>query len=180
MGLDMYLTRRHYVKNWEHQKPEEKHVLTIEGPKKDEIDLSKVSEITEEVAYWRKANQIHKWFVDNVQDGNDNCGDYYVSRKQLQDLVDLCKQVIKASKLVKGKVSNGYTFENGKRKDILVDGKYIEDSSVAQELLPTQEGFFFGGNDYDEYYLQDLKNTIEQIEPHLVSDSGDFYYHSSW
>ena len=28
-----------------------------------------------QIASWRKANAIHKWFVDNVQDGVDDCGD---------------------------------------------------------------------------------------------------------
>ena len=36
--------------------------------------------------YWRKANQIHKWFVDNVQGGEDDCGAYIVEREQLEDL----------------------------------------------------------------------------------------------
>jgi len=46
------------------------------------------------VAYWRKANQIHKWFVDHVQDGNDNCEEYRVTRDQLQLLLDNCKLVL--------------------------------------------------------------------------------------
>lgn len=35
------------------------------------------------LAYWRKANHIHGWFVKNVQGGKDNCEEYSVSRKQL-------------------------------------------------------------------------------------------------
>ena len=29
-----------------------------------------------EIGYWRKSNQIHKWFVDNIQEGVDNCATY--------------------------------------------------------------------------------------------------------
>lgn len=29
--------------------------------------------IWKEIGYWRKANHIHKWFVDCVQDGEDDC-----------------------------------------------------------------------------------------------------------
>ncbi len=47
-----------------------------------------------QVAYWRKANQIHKWFVDHVQDGKDDCNEYRVTRDQLQLLVDNCKLVL--------------------------------------------------------------------------------------
>ena len=46
-------------------------------------------------AYWRKANAIHGWFVDNVQNGEDNCSRYYVSRDNMSELVTLCKKVIK-------------------------------------------------------------------------------------
>ena len=40
-----------------------------------------------EVGYWRKANQIHKWFVDNVQGGEDDCSPYPVTRDQLEKLL---------------------------------------------------------------------------------------------
>ena len=45
-------------------------------------------------AYWRKANQIHAWFVDNVQGGEDNCGEYYVSREKLEELLTTCQQAL--------------------------------------------------------------------------------------
>ena len=32
MGLDMYLEKRTYVKNWDHQTPEERHTVTVTGP----------------------------------------------------------------------------------------------------------------------------------------------------
>lgn len=45
----------------------------------------------EEEIYWRKANAIHGWFVENVQDGEDDCGCYEVSYSQLLNLYDtLC------------------------------------------------------------------------------------------
>ena len=42
------------------------------------------------VGYWRKCNQIHKWFVDNVQKGEDDCGEYYVSHEKLKELLRTC------------------------------------------------------------------------------------------
>ncbi|SFA89590.1 MULTISPECIES: hypothetical protein [unclassified Bacillus (in: firmicutes)] len=47
-----------------------------------------------EVAYWRKANQIHHWFVENVQEGVDPSDPYEVSREQLVGLHQLCIKVI--------------------------------------------------------------------------------------
>ena len=49
---------------------------------------------SEELIYWRKANQIHAWFVDTFMDGQDNCQIVYISWGVLQDLKDICKQVL--------------------------------------------------------------------------------------
>ncbi len=46
--------------------------------------------IFERVAYWRKANQIHNWFVNHVQFGEDNCEYHVATKDMLQTLLDLC------------------------------------------------------------------------------------------
>jgi hypothetical protein len=48
-----------------------------------------------EIGYWRKANAIHKWFVDNTQDGKDECQLSNVSIEQILVLYNLCKKVLK-------------------------------------------------------------------------------------
>lgn len=53
----------------------------------------------QEVIYWRKANAIHQWFVDNVQNGNDDCGRYEVTIPQLRDLLEVCEEVIRVPDL---------------------------------------------------------------------------------
>jgi hypothetical protein len=150
MGLDMYLSKKTYVKQWEFQSPEEQYevVVTKGGKKIDSIKANRVKYIEEEVGYWRKANQIHSWFVDNVQDGVDDCGDYCVNYDTLSKLLDLCK-----------KVQN--------------------DHSLAESLLPVTSGFFFGSTNYDEWYFEQIKNTIEILEDAL-SEGNYFYYSSSW
>ena len=35
MGLDMYLHKRTYVKNWDHMGPEDRHTITVAGPSAD-------------------------------------------------------------------------------------------------------------------------------------------------
>lgn len=182
MGLDMYLEKRTYVKNWEHMKDDEKHMITItkDGEPTD-IKPERVSEIVEEVGYWRKANAIHSWFVKNVQDGEDDCKDYFVSEEDIKKLVDVCKQVIEASELIDGKIKNGSSLINGAWVDNMIDGKYIKDPTVAHRLLPTTKGFFFGNTDYDEYYYQDIKNTYAILSELLKEGgNGDIYYSSSW
>jgi len=177
MGLDMYLEKRMYI-GWD-----ERSKLKITGIK-EKFNIKNVKGIVEEVGYWRKANAIHGWFVNNVQDGKDDCKDYHVNNKQLKELLDLVNKVITGSKLVKGKISNGYRFEDGKKTPIFVDGRYIKDNSTAKKLLPVSSGFFFGNSDeetaYDEYYLDDLKLTKKILEKALTDDSADYYYSSSW
>ncbi len=147
------------------------------------VNKKRVSYIIEDAGYWRKANAIHQWFVTNVQDGKDDCGEYYVTEDKLRQLLELCNRVLAASKPVKGKVTNGYRITaGGEQVPILEDGETIEDSSVAEELLPTQGGFFFGSTEYNQYYLEDIRNTKKIIEDAL-KDAGEgveFYYSASW
>jgi len=110
----------------------------------------KVTTIEFELIYWRKANAIHKWFVDNVQEGNDDCKNYYVADEQLRKLLNLIEKVLKNREL-------------------------------AGELLPTQKGFFFGGEEYDEYYWGELERTQKELNNLLISGMEEsFYYQSSW
>jgi hypothetical protein len=149
MGLDMYLTAKRYVSEYNDADKEISTELMRHFPELTESQT--VQEISVRVGYWRKANAIHKWFVDHVQEGKDDCGNYYVSRDQLTALRDVCERV----------------------RDW--PGK------LAAEQLPTTSGFFFGGTDYDEYYMQDVNNTIEIIDSCLkLPGSWGFEYHSSW
>lgn len=84
MGLDMYLMVDKYPISNELK---DMILKEFEGYGNSYIKLAV------EVGYWRKANQIHRWFVENVQDGEDDCGDYYVSREYLEKLLSTCKEV---------------------------------------------------------------------------------------
>jgi hypothetical protein len=95
MGLDMYLYKKTYIWQGDWIKPEAKQEVVVKkgGEVDTKIKPERVKYVVEEAGYWRKANQIHKWFVDVVQEGNDNCGSYYVSRDTLEELLDICKQI---------------------------------------------------------------------------------------
>ena len=58
----------------------------------------------------------------------------------------------------------------------------LADHTKAEALLPPIEGFFFGSTGIDEWYFEDLENTVKSIDKALASQEGwgDFYYHSSW
>jgi hypothetical protein len=109
MGLDMYLSARKYVEkiNWNAMRESDSiDYASATLPKWNSVveaaDMSHIADqndiygvsVSVNCGYWRKANQIHKWFVDNVQDGNDNCGEYYVSHSQLQELLTTCRQAL--------------------------------------------------------------------------------------
>lgn len=91
MGLDMYLHRRHYVQRWNHITNDQQFTVTVMrgGEPYRAIDPERVAYVIEQVAYWRKANQIHRWFVDNVQNGKDDCRDYDLeeTKRQLEPLL---------------------------------------------------------------------------------------------
>ena len=149
MGLDMYLSRRQYVKNWNHTRPEDRFQgVAFKG--NVAIDLSKLTQLEFEVMYWRKVNAIHQWFVDNVQNGDDNCEEYYVTRETLEKLITTIEHV-------------------------------LENKDDAEKLLPTTEGFFFGSDEMDDYYWDQLHETRwtlkEAIEKH---PQDDYYYRASW
>ena len=188
MGLDMYLTRKTYVKNWNHQKeegiPQWEIVVNRGGKPYSNIDSSKVKYIEEEVGYWRKANAIHSWFVKNVQNGNDDCGEYWVDVDALKELLDTVNKVLDSISMQKGVLLNGtiYDKENPEGKPNFISGDVVVDETVAEELLPTQSGFFFGNTDYNERYVDDLKQTKEIIEYVLNTTSPDseIYYSSRW
>lgn len=118
-----------------------------------------------------------------MQDGQDDCGCYEVTKEQLETLIELCMKIKLASKLVKGKVKNGYTFKDGKEVPIMEDGEYIEDPTTAMKLLPSQSGFFFGSTEYDQWYMYDIDFTIEKILEVLRTTDFDneiVFYSSSW
>lgn len=120
----------------------------------DNIDYNgKITQsVISEGIYWRKANAIHNWFVENVQDGEDECNEFIISLDELVLLKEVCKEV-------------------------------LEDRDKAEILLPTINGFFFGGTGYDEYYFEDLEHTvsaIEEIEKTHNSENEWLTYQSSW
>jgi len=161
MGLDMYLYLRKYegCSRWDKDFEKKKKEFYPKELKELGENIAKNNFMTKQteyqVAYWRKANQIHNYFVENCADGEDDCRPVYVELEDLKELVSLCREVI----------------ENPKK---------------AEDILPTQDGFFFGSVEYDEDYEQDLEYTVEQLEPiikFLESPEGkdyDIIYRASW
>lgn len=160
MGLDMYLEARKFVGGYAHTGEEERETFNqiVDAVKLGGMHDERFATVSINVAYWRKANHIHQWFVDKVQGGTDDCKSYHVSREQLMELENICRKVV----------------ESGT-------------AEVAAELLPTSVGFFFGNDEYDEYYFEQTDWTAKRLAELLANipetnglGSIDFYYQSSW
>lgn len=164
MGLDMYLylKKEEYVskysksKNLRREFPKSIRDLGIVLPELDSV----CRETTYEIGYWRKANAIHAWILNK-------CGPRDFAGKVIDDCRDIFVSVEVLEEL------------RNTCKAVL------EDKTKAADLLPTQSGFFFGSTEYDEYYFDDLKDTIKILEPAIElikaltankRKSGDPYY----
>lgn len=51
---------------------------------------------------------------------------------------------------------------------------------LADKKLPTKDGFFFGSTEYDEFYFNDIQETIDIVNKCLNLDYDYFEYSSSW
>lgn len=160
MGLDMYIIKRTFVgAEYDHKKMKgQVSIRNAEGVSLG-IKFKRVSYVEEAVGYWRKANQIHAWFVKNTQNGVDECQRTEVPLDKLKELLSTCRSILKHKSIKK-----------------------------AQELLPPQGGFFFGNTDYNECYFRDLKSTVKILSP-LIKEIealrtkgiyASIIYQSSW
>lgn len=136
-----------------------------------------------EVGYWRKANAIHKWFVENVQNGVDDCEYHEVTKAHLEELRAICIKIKDETKMEHGYVKNGEQYANGMWCPCYEEGEYVVNPEIAHKLLPTQDGFFFGSTDYDQWYMANVEETIDILTNALETVDFDreiVVYMSSW
>jgi len=165
MGLDMYLSARKHVEKIDWKKLDRDNDITMDSPEVVNDLFNKIvttagledvahgiygAEVSVTCAYWRKSNQIHAWFVDNVQGGEDNCGEYYVSREKLMELLTTCQQALFKKDPCLLEPRAGFFF----------GGTDIDEWYWA-DIKDT---------------IKQLKHVLELGEKHKLS----FYYSSSW
>ena len=182
MGLDMYLegsfSKRAYVQPTDQQYADmrEGKEVTVEKSQalKDALEATGLQNAPIEhhwnhltyvfpIITWRKANQIHKWFVETCQEGDDNCQRHYVSREHLEELLEIIDTILAVKTPAARKTK-------------------------AEELLPTESGFFFGTEEYGDWYFEQLEDTKKVLDKlfayEKTAEAGhcfdNFYYQSSW
>ena len=153
MGLDMTLGAARNIRLWTNseykQERDYKNILEALDVEESVIDQDyKSIQVSLGLVSWRKANQIHDWFVENVQDGEDDCGEYQVSREQLAELASLCAEVIKHPNQAEDLLptTDGFFFGNTEYNDYYFE--QVESTRARLVEVLTSETL----KDYDFYY----------------------------
>ena len=143
-----------------------------------------------EEIYRRKANAIHNYLLKNSLEFDEkipyedyNCKYLTILSETLIDLRDRCQLILDKSEIVDGDIEVSKIFRDDKIIPVYAEGKIIKDSKIADDLLPTRDGFFHGSIDYDEYYIDSLKYTIEKLNELFEQDGWDDYvylYYPYW
>lgn len=148
MGLDMYLQKRHGF--WQHAGGKVETVVSTDNS----IRPERVKYIIEDIMYWRKANHIHGWFVQNVQSGEDDCRCYDLDRGQLVELLTV------------------------------IDAVIADRSKAAELLPTMEGFFFGSTDYDDDYFdeLHRTARVLREETgvDALVGENTDYIYHSSW
>ena len=117
--------------------------------------------------------------MENVVGENEDYGEYKVKREQLIELVNLCREVRDGVETIEGDVSAGWSSTgDGRLVKRTRPGVVVACPGYAAKLLPTPSLCLFGPTDYDEYYRESLKYTVETLAP-LLDDREmgvEFYY----
>lgn len=164
MGLDMHLSARGY---WSQYSPGggadaveklQRAAKRAFGylPPRHESTMNSI-EIEVPLMYWRKFNALHGWFVNNVQDGKDECQSSYVDFDKLRELDKLVCELFMA-----------------------------HSPALVLARMPPTKGFFFGSTEINDWFWEDLRVTMEGLHKIVADiDAGkmnawSIYYHASW
>ena len=111
------------------------------------------------IAYWRKANQIHGWFVRRFP-GFDNCSEVTITK---EDMLSLLNDLMSCVNEI---VCIGYADE------------------VCKARLPTMNGCFFGELDYGDWYADYLFDSLQKVLHCIYMMSkhpnAEFIYTADW
>ena len=154
MGLDQYLRvhKSEYQSNFRGNMESYPEELAVINTSKD--DQTIIKEVSYNVGYWRKANAIHKWIVDNCAGGEDDCRPVMMSKEDIQNLRNACLEVLidksKAPQILP--TSDGFFFGSTD-----YDEWYMENIKYTADLL---------------------QGVLKLLEKH--GDVYDVIYEASW
>jgi hypothetical protein len=137
MGLDMYLDKTLYISEFDKQGIEKIDTIYNVLGIQDLSNNYKHLELRLPAIYWRKSNQIHGWFVEHIQEGDDNCQTYHVDIEQLEELLELVKTQLKNKKKILLNPSEGFFFGSTD-----IDEYYWADLENTRDKLEKEIGFY--------------------------------------
>lgn len=152
MGLDMYLYLSKYESEsrWKEEKIKNFYPSELDTLFNMIYEHNFCSKITEyQVAYWRKANAIHNWIIQNCANGVDECQKIYVSEDDLKQLINLCEKVLKDNSLASLLLPTCDGFFFGSQK---YDEWYFKDLEYTIEVLKEIVKVLESSSDYECYY----------------------------
>lgn len=183
MGLDMYLYASRSAYDFGERKEEYKelesfvHSQMMGSVLPRDPNVFESIEVTVNVAYWRKANAIHHWFVDHVQGGVDECQLSYVGDEELERLISVSGKVVN--------ILEPYFRDVGEYDEVSIPEEVVDE---VMELLPTSDGFFFGSTEIGPWYYDDIvytHNRLREVLDWVKSERSDdrywdIRYQASW
>jgi hypothetical protein len=177
MGLDMYLTKTKRVKElqvedyakannalpWEAKEYDKEGGLKKLCPEIEGIEqLDEAVHIKgESFKYMTIKEEVGYWRKAN------HIHNWFVEK--CQDGIDECQLTEVTQEQLEDLLETCYQVVNKKEN--------------PEKTLPTASGFFFGGTNYDQYYYDDIKNTIRILEETINKTDWDkeiVFYQSSW
>jgi len=118
-----------------------------------------------------KANQIFRWFIENVMDGKADQNYHEVTKAQFEKLKSACRCVRETIIRVDNDDSE--------------NAQFTVDEDVAKQLLPLMDnpGLFFGTNQYGTIYATDIIKTLQATEQILHATDFEkeaIYFNATW
>ena len=111
-----------------------------------------------------------------LRDSNDNEVVYWRKANQIHAWFDNCLGGVENLEV--------YRITESMVKELLSTCRNVlANPDKAQELLPTQSGFFFGSTEYGEWYFDDITYTIEKFEQIMKTFNfkrNQLYYTAWW
>lgn len=187
MGLDMWLVSR---------------------DKKDKRSINNAASYKEE-AYWRKFNALHGYIVNNFAEGKDDQKPIFLDEFDLKTIQQVVRDSIKLySQCVKELLKSDAVFASEykewlalKAQEKTANDQYERfctlEENIAKKVTPLIEeyifegasclkptsGFFFGSEEFDDYYLSECIRTDKILTSLLKSEDFNkkqFYYTCWW
>lgn len=155
MGLDMYLKGKRYLSKY-----------------RDDSDVPKQEAI--QAMFPELKGHVNQWDESLVDEVTISAG-YWRKANAVHDWF--------VRNVQKGTDDCGSYYVSREHLEELRDicNRITESPELAEELLPTVSGFFFGSTNYDEWYFEDIKRTVDIVNFSLsLPLEWSFEYHSSW